>query len=94
MQSVNSSYNELEREVFDAARLTSHDFRYENGKYIYHNTYAGGEEFVGEEVGWREGQAVYAMNYMGRVLADGFSGNFLKEALRAADVKRYIRVVE
>ena len=27
------------------------------------------------------------MNYMGRVLADGFSGNFLKEALRAADVK-------
>ena len=47
MQSVNSSYNELEREDFDAARLTSQDFRYENGKYIYHNTYAVGEEFAG-----------------------------------------------
>ena len=31
--------------------------------------------------------AIYAMNYMGRVLKDGFSGNFLKEALRAADEK-------
>ncbi len=38
------------------------------------------------EVGTKA-QAIYAMNYMGRVLADGFSGNFLKEALRAADVK-------
>ena len=28
-----------------------------------------------------------AMNYLGRVLSDGFSGNFLKEALRAADMK-------
>lgn len=71
----------------DATRPASHDFRYENGKYIYHDTFVGGEEFAGEEAVWRNGQAIYAMNYMGRVLADGFSGNFLKEALRAADVK-------
>ncbi|MCR5652013.1 MAG: DUF5680 domain-containing protein [Lachnospiraceae bacterium] len=54
---------------------------------MYHDTYVGGEEFAGEEAVWKDGQAVYAMNYMGRVLADGFSGNFLKEALRAADEK-------
>ena len=77
-----NTYAAFKNEV-DATRLTSHDFRYENGKYIYHDTYVGGEEFAGEEVVWKDGQAVYAMNYMGRVLADGFSGNFLKEALRA-----------
>ena len=27
------------------------------------------------------------MNYMGRVLSDTFSGDFLKEALRAADMR-------
>ncbi|MBR6880351.1 MAG: helix-turn-helix transcriptional regulator [Clostridiales bacterium] len=69
----------------DASRPASHDFRYENGRYMYHDTYVGGEEFAGEEAIWKDGMPVYAMNYMGRVLADGFSGNFLKEALRAAD---------
>ncbi len=69
----------------EGSRLTSHDFRYDNGKYTYYDTYVGGEEFAGEEAVWKDEVAVYAMNYMGRVLSDGFSGNFLKEALRAAD---------
>ena len=81
-----NTYAAFKNEI-DASRPASHDFRYENGNYIYHDTYVGGEKFAGEEAVWKEGQAVYAMNYMGRVLADGFSGNFLKEALRAADVK-------
>ena len=63
----------------EGSRLTSHDFRYDNGKYTYYDTYVGGEEFAGEEAVWKDGVAVYAMNYMGRVLSDGFSGNFLKE---------------
>ena len=71
----------------DATRPASHDFRYEDGDYMYHDTYLGGEEFAGEEAVWRKGVAVWAMNYIGRVLDDRFSGDFLKEALRAADKK-------
>ena len=71
----------------DATRPSAHDFRYENGDYVYHDTYVGGEKFAGEESICKNGQAVYAMNYMGRVLSEDFSGNFLKEALRAADKK-------
>ncbi len=71
----------------DSTRLDSHDFRYEKGEYVYHDTYVGGEQFAGEEAVWKKGKAVYAMNYMGRVLDDKFSGNFLKEALRNADYK-------
>ena len=71
----------------DATRPASHDFRYEDGDYMYHDTYLGGEEFAGEESVWRKGVAVWAMNYIGRVLDDRFSGDFLKEALRAADKK-------
>lgn len=70
----------------DPTRPNSHDFRYEEGAFIYHDTYVGGERFAGQEAIWKNGRAVYAMNYMGRVLGDRFSGDFLKEALRAADM--------
>ncbi|MBO4437896.1 MAG: helix-turn-helix transcriptional regulator [Spirochaetaceae bacterium] len=70
-----------------STRLDSHDFRYERGNFVYHDTYVGGEQFAGEEAVWKDGKAVYAMNYLGRVLDGKFSGNFLKEALRAADKK-------
>lgn len=69
-----------------STRFDSHDFRYDEGPYSYHDTYVGGEQFAGEEAIWKHGQAVYAMNYMGRLLEDTFSGNFLKEALRAATI--------
>ena len=55
---------------------------------MYHDTYVGGEEFAGEEAVWRNEVTVWAMNYIGRVLDDRFSGDFLKEALRAADKKQ------
>lgn len=69
----------------DSTRLDSHDYRYSNGPYTYHDTYVGGEQFAGEEAVWKNGKARYAMNYMGRVLTQRFSGDFLKEALRKAD---------
>lgn len=66
-------------------RTDSHDFSYRNGPYEYHDSYVGGEQFAGEESVCYEGKAKYAMNYLGRVLAPQFSGDFLKEALRHAD---------
>ena len=74
-----------------STRLDSYDYRFEKGDYVYHDTYVGGEQFAGEEAVWKNGKSVYAMNYMGRVLNERFSGNFLKEALRAADKKNPFR---
>ena len=68
-----------------STRFDSHDFQYANGPFTYHDTYVGGEQFAGQEAIWQDGKAVYAMNYLGRVLGEQFSGNFLKEALRKAD---------
>lgn len=67
-----------------STRFDSQDYRYEKDHYVYHDTYVGSEQFAGEEAIWEDGKAVYAMNYVGRVLDEKFSGNFLKEALRAA----------
>lgn len=69
----------------ESTRLDSHDFAYSNGSYTYHDTYVGGEKFAGEEAIWHNGKIRYAMNYLGRVIDERFSGDFLKEALRKAD---------
>lgn len=67
-----------------ASRTNSHDYSYEKDGYLYYDTWIGGETFSGEEAIWKDRQTVYAMNYFGRTLAEQFSGDFLKEALRAA----------
>ena len=65
-----------------STRLDSHDFRYTNGDYTYHDTYVGGEQFAGEDAVWKNNTALYAMNYMGRVLHEKFNGDFLKESAK------------
>ena len=64
-----NTYAAFKNEV-DSTRPQSHDFRYTNGSWLYHDTYVGGERFAGEEAIWHNGVSVYAMNYMGRVLSD------------------------
>ncbi len=63
------------------SRPCSHDFRYEEGALLYIDTYLGGLQFAGEEALWEAGQPFWVMNYVGRVLGEGFSGDFLKAAL-------------
>mgnify|MGYP002644270050 CR=1 FL=1 len=71
----------------NSTRPDSIDFRYEKNGYIYHDTYVGSEQFAGEEAVWKDGKAIYVMNYTGRVTDEHFSGNFLKEALCAATLE-------
>ncbi len=86
LEASRNTYAAFSGEV-PAMRPDSHDFRYQRGEYLYYDTYVGGEQFAGQEAVWRAGKAIYVMNYAGRVLDERFSGNFLKEALRAADEK-------
>ena len=69
----------------DPTRPDSHDYSYSNGQYTYHDTYVGGEKFAGEETICLNDKIQCAMNYLGRVLNQQFSGDFLKEALRKTD---------
>ncbi|MCM1308569.1 MAG: DUF5680 domain-containing protein [Butyrivibrio sp.] len=64
-----------------SSRLKSHDLTYSEGGRMYYDTYLGGQSFAGEEGLWIDGNPYWAMNYAGRVTGEGFSGDFLKEAL-------------
>jgi transcriptional regulator with XRE-family HTH domain len=65
------------------ARPASHDLAYAEGDLFYLDTYLGGEKFAGEEALWVRDRPIWSMNYAGRTLGPGFSGDFLKEALAA-----------
>ena len=64
-----------------SSRLKSHDLVYEDGDYMYYDTYLGGDKFAGEEALWISGIPCWSMNYAGRVTGENFSGDFLKVAL-------------
>ena len=64
-----------------SSRLKSHDLVYKKGRYMYYDTYLGGDRFAGEEALWISEDPYWGMNYVGRVTGDNFSGDFLKEAL-------------
>ena len=67
-----------------SSRPASHDLPYQEGEWLYLDTYLGGLRFIGEEAVWHQGNPLWGMNYYGWMLVDeipdGFSP-FLKEAL-------------
>ncbi|MBR5561060.1 MAG: helix-turn-helix transcriptional regulator [Clostridia bacterium] len=80
LRAKRSTYAAKGRET-KPSRTASHDYAYAEGQYAYLDTYVGGERFAGEEAVWFDSRPMWAMNYAGRVLGNGFSGDFLKEAL-------------
>ncbi len=69
-----------------ASRLGSHDLRFTDGEWGYHDSYFGGSDFIGEEVVYFKSQPVWAMNYYGRILRADLltavqAGKMIKESL-------------
>ena len=64
-----------------SSRIASHDLIYREDPLMYYDTYLGGDRFAGEEALWIADVPYWSMNYIGRVIGNPFSGDFLKEAL-------------
>jgi transcriptional regulator with XRE-family HTH domain len=73
------------------SRTSSHDLCYREGDLTYYDTYLGSGKFAGQEALWEGETPFWAMNYAGRVLAEGFSGDFLKQALALVPADRPFR---
>ena len=71
-------------------RLESHDLRYTDGEWTYHDSYFGGSDFIGEEVVYFAGKPVWAMNYSGRILRDDLlTGAQAGQMIRASLSRMY-----
>jgi len=68
---------------------------YREGAYEYRDRYYGFNPFVGEEVVWEHGKAIWAMNYFGQVTDDCVPAidvyRFLQQAMRHVVVARPFR---
>ena len=67
-------------------RAGSHDLRFSDGEWAYHDSYFGGTDFIGEEVVYFARKPVWAMNYYGRILRDDLltgaqAGQMIKASL-------------
>jgi len=67
-------------------RLGSHDLRFVDGDWAYHDSYFGGSDFIGEEVVYFAEKPVWAMNYYGRILREDLitaaqAGQMIKASL-------------
>ncbi|MBE5962484.1 MAG: helix-turn-helix domain-containing protein [Lachnospiraceae bacterium] len=81
LEAKKNTYAAKGKEEENPCRPGSHDFAYQKGAYAYLDSYVGGRQFAGEEVIRNKEENIWVMNYMGRTLADSFSGDFLKSAL-------------
>ncbi|RMF54997.1 XRE family transcriptional regulator [Candidatus Woesearchaeota archaeon] len=63
----------------------SKELSYEEGEFKYRDRYFGFNPFVGEEIVWKKGKVLWAMNYYGKVISREVPAKriyeFLKEAL-------------
>jgi len=67
-------------------RPGSHDLRFSDGKWEYHDSYFGGSDFIGEEVVYFDAKPIWAMNYYGRILREDLltavqAGQMIKASL-------------
>ncbi len=72
-----------------STRLGSHDYEYKKENMIYHDTYFGGTDFMGEEVVYLSSNEtpIWGMNYYGVVLDKSLSEEAIDNALRKALMK-------
>jgi hypothetical protein len=77
-------------EHISSCRPGSHDLRFEEDQWAYHDSYFGGSDFIGEEVVYFEGKPVWAMNYYGRILrADLISASQAGQMIKASLSRMY-----
>ena len=67
-------------------RRGSHDLRFADDEWSYHDSYFGGSNFIGEEVVYHGDTPGWAMNYYGRIVRDDLltgaeAGQMIKASL-------------
>lgn len=85
IEAKRNTYADKNNQV-ESSRDGSIDFEYSKGDYKYRDSYVGSKYFSGQEIVWIKNVPCWSMNYVGKVIDEPFSGDFLKEALKNNDI--------
>lgn len=84
IEAKKSTYANGTAEKIESSRLGSKDYEYKKCNMLYHDTYFGGTNFIGEEVVYIDNKIYWAMNYYGVTLDENLGEEAMDNALRPA----------
>lgn len=84
IEAKKSTYANGTAEKIESSRLGSKDYEYKKDNMLYHDTYFGGTNFIGEEVVYIDNKIYWAMNYYGVTLDENLGEEAIDNALRPA----------
>lgn len=84
-----STYANKNAPKASSTRLKSEDYHFEKDNLIYHDTYFGSRDFIGEEVVYKNSEPVWGMNYYGYILSAQTDEKELYGFLREALMQEY-----
>ena len=76
-----------------SSRLKSEDYHFEKDGLIYHDTYFGGRDFIGEEIVYKDQKPLWGANYFGFVLDDDVGEKNVYDFLRKAFMQDYDDII-
>ncbi len=88
-----STYANKDAPKTTPSRLKSEDYHFEKGDLIYHDTYFGGRDFIGEEIVYKENKPVWGMNYYGYMFYLETDEKELYGFLRKALIQEYSDII-
>ena len=88
-----STYANKDAPKAQSTRLKSEDYHFEKGSLIYHDTYFGSRDFIGEEIVYKDNEPVWGMNYYGYILSEATNEKELYGFLREALMQEYSDII-
>jgi len=92
-QANKNTYANVKAKKAPSTRPGSEDYHFEQGDLVYHDTYFGGRDFIGEEIIYDTGRPIWGANYYGFVLDDKVDEEKLYDFLRKALMQEYSDVI-
>lgn len=83
------TYDNKDAAKSPSLRPSSEDYHFEQGDLIYHDTYFGARDFIGEEIVYKSEKPIWGMNYYGHVLNATISTENAYAILRPALMQEY-----
>ncbi len=84
-----STYANKDAPKSPSLRPFSEDYHFEHNDLVYHDTYFGARDFIGEEIVYKASTPIWGMNYYGHVLKADASTKEVYAILRPALMKEY-----
>ncbi|MCL4390221.1 MAG: DUF5680 domain-containing protein [Patescibacteria group bacterium] len=84
-----STYANKDAPKVESNRLKSEDYHFEKDGLIYHDTYFGSRDFIGEEIVYQEEKPVWGANYYGFILSEEIGEKEVYDFLRESLMQEY-----